>query len=47
LPKKVCLKSVPAWSFYNSRSDSYIETQSLTGGPEVVETLYNIYGLIG
>jgi hypothetical protein len=29
-------------AFYNSRSDSYIETRDPTGGPEVIETLYNI-----
>jgi hypothetical protein len=32
--------SVAAWSFYSLRLDSYIKTQSLTGGPEVVGTLY-------
>jgi hypothetical protein len=31
-----------ARAFYSSRSGSYIETWGLTGGPEVVETLYNI-----
>jgi hypothetical protein len=30
------------WFFYSSRPDSYIETQGSIGGPEVVETLYNI-----
>jgi hypothetical protein len=34
--------SLPARSFYSSRLDSYIETQDPTGGPEVVEILYNI-----
>jgi hypothetical protein len=34
----------PALSFYNSRSGSYIETNDPTGDPEVVKTLYNIYG---
>jgi hypothetical protein len=29
-------------SFYSSRSGSYIEIWSPTGGPAVVETLYNI-----
>jgi hypothetical protein len=29
-------------SFYHSRSGSYNETRGPTGGPEVVETLYNI-----
>jgi hypothetical protein len=29
-------------SFYNSRSGSYNETRGPLGGPEVVETLYNI-----
>jgi hypothetical protein len=29
-------------SFYSSRSGSYNETRGLTGGPEVVETLYNM-----
>jgi hypothetical protein len=33
---------LPAQSFYSLRSGSYIETQGPTGGPEVVETLYNI-----
>jgi hypothetical protein len=32
----------PARVFYTSRSGSYIETQGPTGGPVVVETLYNI-----
>jgi hypothetical protein len=32
----------PARAFYSSRSDNYIETRSLIGGPELVETLYNI-----
>jgi hypothetical protein len=31
-----------ARAFYSSRSGSYIETWGLAGGPEVVETLYNI-----
>jgi hypothetical protein len=31
-----------AWSVYNSRLGSYIETRGPIGGPEVVETLYNI-----
>jgi hypothetical protein len=35
-------KEVSARVFYNSRSGSYIETQGPTGGPVVVETLYNI-----
>jgi hypothetical protein len=29
-------------SFYSSRPGSYNETRGPTGGPEVVETLYNI-----
>jgi hypothetical protein len=29
-------------SFYSSRLGSYNETRGPTGGPEVVETLYNI-----
>jgi hypothetical protein len=33
---------VPARTFYNSRSDSYIETRGPTGGPEVVKILYII-----
>jgi hypothetical protein len=33
---------VPAQTFYSSRLDSYIETQGPTGGPEVIEILYNI-----
>jgi hypothetical protein len=32
----------PARTFCSSRLDSYIETQGPTGGPEVVETSYNI-----
>jgi hypothetical protein len=40
-------EEVSARSFYSSRSDSYNETWGPTGGPEVVETLYNIYGLNG
>jgi hypothetical protein len=35
-------EEAPARAFYSSRSDSYIETQGLTGGPKVIETLYNI-----
>jgi hypothetical protein len=31
-----------ALSFYSLRPGSYIETRGPTGGPEVVETLYNI-----
>jgi hypothetical protein len=41
-PQEICLNSLPARFFYSSRSDSHIETRGLTGGPEVVETLYNI-----
>jgi hypothetical protein len=37
-------EEVSTRSFYNSRSDSYNETWGPTGGPKVVETLYNIYG---
>jgi hypothetical protein len=33
---------VSTCSFYSSRPGSYIETRGPTGGPEVVETLYNI-----
>jgi hypothetical protein len=33
---------MPARAFYISRSDNYIETRGPTGGPDVVETLYNI-----
>jgi hypothetical protein len=29
-------------AFYSSRLGSYIKTRAPTGGPEVVETLYNI-----
>jgi hypothetical protein len=36
------IEVAPARSFYSSRSGSYIETRGPTGGPEVVETLYNI-----
>jgi hypothetical protein len=36
------LNLLPIQSFYSLRSSSYIETQSPTGGPEVVEILYNI-----
>jgi hypothetical protein len=35
-------EEVSTRSFYSSRSDSYNETRGPTGGPEVVETLYNI-----
>jgi hypothetical protein len=31
----------PARAFYSSRSDIYNESRGPTGGPEVVETLYN------
>jgi hypothetical protein len=31
-------------SFYSSRSGSYNETHGPIGDPEVVETLYSIYG---
>jgi hypothetical protein len=41
-PKKACLNSVSVRSFYSSRSNNYIETWGLTGGPKVVENLYNI-----
>jgi hypothetical protein len=37
-------EEVSTRSFYSSRSGSYNETRGPTGGPEVVETLYNIYG---
>jgi hypothetical protein len=35
-------EEVSTRSFYNSRSDSYNETRGPTGGPELIETLYNI-----
>jgi hypothetical protein len=35
-------EEVPTRSFYSSRTGSYNETRGPTGGPEVVETLYNI-----
>jgi hypothetical protein len=35
-------EEAPTRVFYSSRSGSYIETQGPTGGPMVVETLYNI-----
>jgi hypothetical protein len=35
------LEVAPARAFYSSRSNSYNESRGLTGGPEVVETLYN------
>jgi hypothetical protein len=35
-------EEAPARAFYSLRSGSYIETRGPTGGPEVVETLYNI-----
>jgi hypothetical protein len=35
------LEVAPTRSFYSSRSGSYNETRGPTGGPEVVETLYN------
>jgi hypothetical protein len=37
-------KEVSTRSFYSSKSGSYNETRGPTGGPEMVETLYNIYG---
>jgi hypothetical protein len=37
-------EEVSTWSFYSSMPGSYNETQGPTGGPEVVEILYNIYG---
>jgi hypothetical protein len=44
---RACLNSLPTLAFYSSRPGSYIETMGPTGGPEVVETLYNIQGPIG
>jgi hypothetical protein len=41
LPFSPC-EVVPAQAFYSSRSGSYNDTRGLTGGPEVVATLYNI-----
>jgi hypothetical protein len=35
-------EEVSTRSFYSSRPGSYNETRGPTGGPEVVETLYNI-----
>jgi hypothetical protein len=35
-------EEVSSRSFYTSRLSSYIETRGLTGGPEVVQTLYII-----
>jgi hypothetical protein len=35
-------EEVSTRSFYSSRMGSYSETRGLTGGPYVVETLYNI-----
>jgi hypothetical protein len=35
-------EEVSTQSFYSLRSCSYNETQGPTGGPVVVETLYNI-----
>jgi hypothetical protein len=35
-------EEVSVRAFYSSRSGSYIKTRGLTGGPEVVETLYSI-----
>jgi hypothetical protein len=35
-------EEVSTRSFYSSRMGSYNETRSPTGGPDVVETLYNI-----
>jgi hypothetical protein len=40
--KRPCLNSAPARSVYSSRPGSYIEIRGPTGGPEVVEALYNI-----
>jgi hypothetical protein len=42
LPFSHPCEEAPARAFYSLRSDSYIETQSPTGGPEVIETLYSI-----
>jgi hypothetical protein len=39
---RVYLNSLPTRFFYSSRPGSYIEIRGSTGGPEVVETLYNI-----
>jgi hypothetical protein len=35
-------EEVSTRSFYSSMPGSYNETRGLTGGPEVVEALYNI-----
>jgi hypothetical protein len=35
-------EEAPARAFYSSQLDGYIETRGPTGGPMVVETLYNI-----
>jgi hypothetical protein len=35
-------EEVSTRSFYSTRPGSYNETQGPTGGPEVIETLYNI-----
>jgi hypothetical protein len=37
-------EEVSTRSFYSSRSGSYNETRGPTGGTEVVEIIYNIYG---
>jgi hypothetical protein len=47
LPKRASLNPLPTQSFYSSRPGSYVETLGSTGGPKVVETLYNIHGLNG
>jgi hypothetical protein len=40
--QRACLDPLLAQSFYTSRPGSYIVTRCPIGGPEVVETLYNI-----
>jgi hypothetical protein len=34
--------TLPARSFYSPRPNNYIKPRGLTGGTEVIETLYNI-----
>jgi hypothetical protein len=41
LPFRPPCEEVSIRSFYSSRPGSYNETRGPTGGPEVVETLYN------
>jgi hypothetical protein len=43
-PKRSCLDSVAALSFYSTRQGSYKKTRGLTCGPKVVGTLLQHLG---